>query len=160
MGALTASGRLRPWGALYVTLHLLPVALLLAYLCGSLLLAGGRISAGGARAWPAVLPAPVFAVPWWVAVAPMIGGVAVAAVWAFRSTRQEAGALSGAFGPTLGAVISTVFFAFLALGGTLEDGPWWLGVLAGLASSAILLTTSYARDPRGWRSTIPTKADT
>lgn len=137
----------------FVIAQLVPVALFLAYLVGSLVFVGARLGESQSPVWGEILPWPVFFVPAWLIVVPALIGAALVVPLCIRVPAALVGGLTGAMGPAMGAVLASAGFGLLfpASDGLLplSDGEY-LGSQAaavpfGVFSVAVLAATAAAK---------------
>lgn len=138
------TGGRRALHVVFVVSQLLPVALLLTYVVGSLILTGAQVFPTQTPAWEAVVPFPVFPVPDWVLIAPAMVGLVVLVPIAVRATALDAPRFESYLRFTLGAGVSALLFmwAFPADSGfiPLEDGyvGWhWVALAVSIVIAAI-----------------------
>lgn len=143
-----ADGRLRPVARIYVSAQLVPAALLIAFLIGSLLLSGGQVNADQSPNWDAVVPFPIFPVPAWLLIALGAVGLIAAILWAVRSTAAESRSLTGAFGATAAAFVASMFFGLAFLTDPVWSGPYWIGMVLAVLSGGLLLIVGVIRGRR------------
>ncbi|MDY0908376.1 hypothetical protein [Microbacterium sp. CFBP9034] len=86
---------------------------LLAFIVGSLLFTGGRVSEQQSTNWSEVWSWPVFPVPAWLIIVPAVVGAIVVVPMCLRTAAGLANRLLGAIGQTIVAAGAAVLFMFL-----------------------------------------------
>ena len=129
----------------YYASQLIPVALLLVFLVGSLALSGAQVVPDGHEAWDAVLPFPLFIVPGWLSIALAVIGAGVVIPFVATTRPVQAPDLLAAFAYSIGAALANFYFSFAFLG-----THWIACVIAGvcilvLIVRMLMIVPSYER---------------
>lgn len=138
------TGARRALHVVFVVSQLLPVALLLAYVIGALILSGAQVFPSQSAAYDAVVPYPVFPVPAWLLIAPAVVGLVAIVPLAIGATAMDAPRFESYLRFTLGAGVSALLFmwAFPSDSGwiPLDDGyvGWhWVALAISIVIVAI-----------------------
>jgi len=128
----------------YAVVAVLPPAILIVFLVGSLFFSGGQVSATMDPKWGVVWAYPLFVVPTVLLVA--LGAVLVVLAIILAATARDADVpgLRGLLGPTAASIVAAVGFALLAPdGGTrtgdVTFGDQWQGAVVSSVALVILL---------------------
>lgn len=128
----------------YAVVAILPPAILILFLVGSLFFSGGQVSAGMDPKWGIVWAYPLFVVPTVLLVA--LGAVLVVLAIILAATARDADVpgLRGLVGPTAASIVAAIGFALLVPdGGTrtgdVTFGDQWRGAVVCSVALVILL---------------------
>lgn len=128
----------------YAVVAILPPAILILFLVGSLFFSGGQVSAGMDPKWGIVWAYPLFVVPTVLLVA--LGAVLVVLAIILAATARDADVpgLRGLVGPTMASIVAAIGFALLVPdGGTrtgdVTFGDQWRGAVVCSVALVILL---------------------
>lgn len=105
----------RPAGWLDIALLvclLIPVALLVLFLVGSLVFTGGQVLQEGDTIWADVWSFPVFPVPSWLLIVPAAVSALLVVPFVATTPVAQAPRIAARFGQALAAGLASVFFAF------------------------------------------------
>ena len=91
---------------------LIPVALLILFLVGSLLFTGGKVLQEGDTIWDDVWSFPVFPVPAWLLLVPAVVSALLVVPFVVTTPVADAPRIAARFGQALAAGLAAVFFAF------------------------------------------------
>jgi ABC-type Fe3+ transport system permease subunit len=97
----------------YLTCQLVAVAVLLAFILGSMVFTGGQVQPDASPNWSQAWSWPVFPVPTWLTIVPAAVGALIVVPVAVALTRSDPSRQVGRWGQTFPAVVSPVAFAGL-----------------------------------------------
>ncbi|GAB3603733.1 hypothetical protein GCM10027411_18450 [Microbacterium aureliae] len=141
MGTVTSgSAPLRAVAVAYLACQIVQAGILVVFLVASLLFAGAQVTRSASPAWEALVPFPVFPVPAWMPAIPAAAGLALAVIWAVTARAADAGALTGAIGPTVAAAVTPGFLVLAYEGAPPE--PYLLPLAVTGASLIVVVTAS------------------
>lgn len=107
---MTVVARVALYG--YAAATLVPVALLLVFLVGSLALSGAQATPDGLTKYDAPVPFPLFVVPEWVLIGCAVVALALVVPLIVTTSVAYGGRLIGMLSYTGGAMIADAFFSF------------------------------------------------
>jgi hypothetical protein len=128
----------------YAVVAILPPAILILFLVGSLFFSGGQVSAGMDPKWGIVWAYPLFVVPTVLLVALGAVLVVLAIILAATASDADVPGLRGLVGPTAASIVAAIGFALLVPdGGTrtgdVTFGDQWRGAVVCSVALVILL---------------------
>jgi len=144
VAAHMGSGRAARWLRIALgTVAVIPAALIVAYLVGSLILSGGKVSEPMNTKWDVVLAYPLFVVPTLPLV--VIGALAIALALgvALTSTASDSSGIQRLIGPLMASAGAGFLFALLTPDaatrwGDRFIGTQWFGSVLSIVAVAVL----------------------
>jgi len=156
---LSRFGRFVLYG--YGIATIIPVALLLLFLIGSLVLSGAQVGPGGGPTYAALVPFPLLPVPDWVSIGCATVATVLVVPLLVTTSVGYGGRLVGMFQFTLGSMLANAFFslAFPAPTGLIKTpsdpdlyvGAHLIGAGLNLLCALILVVRTIATNGEYWR---------
>lgn len=130
---------------------IVPPAILVVFLVGSLIFSGGQVSASMDPKWGIVWSYPLFPVPAIVLIALAAASIVLALVVAATARAGDVPGIRGLLGPTAAAIVSAIVLSVIVPDGGTRSGDtvigdqWIAAVLSGVALVILLLGIAVAR---------------
>ncbi|UUE21145.1 hypothetical protein [Microbacterium sp. J1-1] len=141
---------------IYLLLRMMQAAALIAYLVGSLLLAGGQIAAGRAPMWGVAIDYPVFSFPGLLSLAVSVIGLILAVAVLATARVKDSGRVGGAFAATGAATASSAMFAWMLPSDEATEATLrWAAAGVDVAATLLLMVAALifaVRDDRARKS--------